>query len=264
MVSLPERTRTIFSLVAEKLVAVWPALSCTRARLECGTRRASVLLMWLNLEMTFGTQPESKSSGPPWECRNSRKLLVAFAQGHEGMQRPTASLLEGMPGDAHQQAGSGHCFPAHVNGARNRSGPLGALPMLEKRLPPLEVTNNPGGANRWEAVWVSFSWPHACWIAGFCEPSRLVCLADRHFRSRGMVGSTSRLPLPNTTFGRPLYLPNHAPQTRLIYVPHSGAGTSDVWCGCPTQPEFRITHLVFRTIVCERLRLFSLADRVHL
>ena len=35
-----------------------------------------VLLMWLNLEMKFGTQPESKSSGPQWERRNSRKLLV--------------------------------------------------------------------------------------------------------------------------------------------------------------------------------------------
>ena len=33
-----------------------------------------------------------------------------------------------------------------------------------------------------------------------------------------MVGSTSRLPLPSTTFGRPLYLPNRAPQTRLICV----------------------------------------------
>ena len=36
---------------------------------------------------------------------------------------------------------------------------------------------------------------------------------------------------------------------------HSGAGSSDVLCGCPTSPEFRITPLVFRKFVCERLRL---------
>ena len=36
---------------------------------------------------------------------------------------------------------------------------------------------------------------------------------------------------------------------------HSGAGAINVLCGCPTAPEIRITPLVFRTIVCERLRL---------
>ena len=34
-------------------------------------------------------------------------------------------------------------------------------------------------------------------------------------------------------------------------------GASYVLCGCPTAPEFRITPLVIRTIVC-------LADTVHL
>ena len=36
---------------------------------------------------------------------------------------------------------------------------------------------------------------------------------------------------------------------------HSGAGSSDVLCGCPTGPEFKILPMLFKTIVCERLRL---------
>ena len=201
--------------------------------------------MWLNLEMTCGTQPESKSSGPPWECRNSRKLLVAFAQGHEGMQRPTASLLEGMPGDAHQQAGSGHCFPAHVNGARNRSGPLGALPMLEKRFPPLEVTNNPGGANRWEAVWVSFSWPHACWIAGrFVNcPDWFAWQTDtsgagawlavlRVFRfPTPLSGDRCICPIMRRRPGSfTFHTPEQGPATSGADVPHNLNSGSHTWC----------------------------------
>ena len=42
--------------------------------------------------------------------------------------------------------------------------------------------------------------------------------------SGSMAGSTSRLPLSNTTFGRPLYLPSHLPRTRLICVPTQDMG----------------------------------------
>ena len=46
---------------------------------------------------------------------------------------------------------------------------------------------------------------------------------QQHSSEPCMVGSTSRLPLPNTTFGRPWYLPNHAPQT-IIRVHTSEQG----------------------------------------
>ena len=54
------------------------------------------------------------------------------------------------------------------------------------------------------------------------------------------------------TFGRP-FQSCAADQAHLRS--HSGAGASDVLCGCLTAPEFKITPLVFRTIVSERLRL---------
>ena len=42
---------------------------------------------------------------------------------------------------------------------------------------------------------------------------------------------------------------------------HSGAGSSDVLCGCPTGREFKILPTLFRTIVSERLRLpFQLTE----
>ena len=71
LVSLPERLAPS-SIWPLRSWVLGPASSCTRARLECGTRRASVLPIWSNLEMKFGTQPESKSSGPLWERRNSQ------------------------------------------------------------------------------------------------------------------------------------------------------------------------------------------------
>ena len=166
--------------------------------------------MWSNLEMKFGTQPESKSSrleeedklwkpssGSPicnarGSCLSSvqapdataRTLppshAVAFAQGHdEGMQRAMASLLEGMPGDAHQQAVAQDIasLPMRMGGLGIRSASrlalaafwaswADALPMLEKRLPTCSRNHNNPGGNRWGAVWASVSWPHACWIAG--------------------------------------------------------------------------------------------------
>ena len=36
---------------------------------------------------------------------------------------------------------------------------------------------------------------------------------------------------------------------------HSGPGASDVLCGCPSKPEFRIEGGLFRTLILERLRL---------
>ena len=76
VVSPPERTRTILNLAAEKLGAGAGIELHAGTKLVCGTGRASVLLISLNLERTSGTQPASKSSGLPWDRRNSRKLLV--------------------------------------------------------------------------------------------------------------------------------------------------------------------------------------------
>ena len=36
---------------------------------------------------------------------------------------------------------------------------------------------------------------------------------------------------------------------------HSGPGASDVLCGCPSKPDFRIEAGLFRTIILERVRL---------
>ena len=96
-------------------------------------------------------------------------------------------------------------------------------------------------SNRWErggVVWASFSWPHRCSIATvssaiqgglFCRGEHVLPInTGPSLESGRMVGSTSRLPLPNTIFGRLLYLPNRAPHTRLICVhtPEQGPSTS--------------------------------------
>ena len=138
------------------------------------------------------------------------------------MQRAMASLLEGIPGDAHQQAVAQDIasLPMRMGGLGIRSASrlapaafwaswADALPMLEKRLPPLaaEITTILEG----EQV-------EGC-LGELQLATRVLgsntCL---NLASGRMVGSTSRLPLPSTTFRRPFNLPNRAPQTRLICV----------------------------------------------
>ena len=108
--------------------------------------------------------------------------------------------------------------------------------MLDKRLSALaaQVTTILGREQVRGTVWVIFTWRHARWTAVVlgAVPIGLPCRQEHLLRSNTclslasgrMVGSTSRLSLPSTTFGRPSYLPNHAPRTRPIYVHTSEQG----------------------------------------
>ena len=58
-----------------------------------------------------------------------------------------------------------------------------------------------------------------------------------------MAGSTTRLPLPSSTFGRRWCL--------LTFWPRASA----VLHGAPTSPEFKVAPELFRTLLLERLRL---------
>ena len=69
------------------------------------------------------------------------------------------------------------------------------------------------------------------------------------------AGSSTRLPLLNTSSGRPWFSPNRVPPTSLTSRSHSGPRSSDVLLGCPTKPEFQLEPEAFRTLVLERLRL---------
>ena len=60
--------------------------------------------------------------------------------------------------------------------------------------------------------------------------------------SGSMAGSTSRLPLSNTTFGRPLYWPSHLPRTRLICVPTRDMGPAVFSAVAPPHRCSRSSH----------------------
>ena len=63
-----------------------------------------------------------------------------------------------------------------------------------------------------------------------------------------MVGSTTRLPFLNITFGRPKCMPRRPGSLEVALRPRFGSGS-------PTGPEFQVQPLQFRTLVLERLRL---------
>ena len=44
---------------------------------------------------------------------------------------------------------------------------------------------------------------------------------------------------------------------------HSGGGSGEVFCGCPTAPEFQIQPSLFRTLILERLRLPLQVTEAH-
>ena len=292
VVSLPERTRTVFNLAAEKLGAgagielhagktrvwnkagecppnvvelgdeVWNAAGIKILGTPVGTQEFAQAACAAKLEeedklweatkwipdLQCAWQVLVQCAGP--RCHHLLRTLppshaVAYAQGHdEGMQRAMASLLEGIPGDAHQQA------PAAFWASW-----ADALPMLEKRLPPLaaEITTilegeqvggclgelqlatrvldrrQSGARPRQQHMSEPGEWPHG-WQYFASSAS------EHHFRETVVLAQSCA-----------------ADQAHLRS--HSGAGASDVLCGCPTAPEFKIAPLVFRTIVCERLRL---------
>ena len=82
--------------------------------------------------------------------------------------------------------------------------------------------------HRRQAAWESFNQLHRCLIAmvlsnvqggAHCREEHVLPInTGLSLESGRMVGSTSRLPLPNTIFGRRLCLPNHVPPTRPIFV----------------------------------------------
>ena len=83
-------------------------------------------------------------------------------------------------------------------------------------------------------VWKSCKKPHARWIA-------TVSWTDLLWDSWGsnMADKTTRLPLPNNTFGRPWFFPScSADQAHLRS--HSGPRAGDAMLGCPTRFEFQL------------------------
>ena len=158
------------------------------------------------------------------------------------------SLLGQLPGDREQKsaAQSIATLPMRLGGlglpSAARMSPAAcwaswadALPMLQARLP--QVTANIVGGLEREAPLTGClgelqesarSLDHS----GFVGRPGWTALRDgarphdfvAEPVSGSMAGSTSRLPLSNTTFGRPLYWPSHLPRTRLICVPTRDMG----------------------------------------
>ena len=75
--------------------------------------------------------------------------------------------------------------------------------------------------------------------------------------SGSMAGSTTRLPLPNSTFGRRGVLAHSCPADQAHLRSHSGPASCAVLHGAPTGPEFKLAPDLFRTLVLERMRSVS-------
>ena len=56
-------------------------------------------------------------------------------------------------------------------------------------------------------------------------------------------------------FRESVVLAQSCPSHQAHLRSHSGSGCSHVFCGCPTQPEFRINPDLFRVLILERLRV---------
>ena len=239
VVSLPERTRTIFNLAAEKLgggagielhagkTRVWnkagecppdvvelgdevwnatgikilgtPVGTQEFAQVACAARLEEEDKLWEAVkwipDLQCAWQVLVQCAGP--RCHHLLRTLppshaVAYAQGHdEGMQRAMASLLEGIPGDAHQQAVAqdSASLPMRMGGLGIRSASrlapaafwaswADALPMLEKRLLPCSRNHHNPGGRTGGGLFGRASVGHTrAGSQGGCEPSRLVCFA---------------------------------------------------------------------------------------
>ena len=84
-------------------------------------------------------------------------------------------------------------------------------------------------------------------VARWRETSLLFFLSAPSQVSGSMCGSTTRLSLPNSTFGRR--------GTCSVVPTHSGPASCAVLHGARTGPEFKLAPDLFRTLVLERMRL---------
>ena len=198
--------------------------------------------------------------------------------GHDvGMLQAMESLLEGLPGDARQQevATQIASLPMRMGGLGIRSASrmapsafwaswADALPMLQDRLSSIsnQIADVLDGAQAPGCLGELQTTTQVLDRNGFVS----------HPGWRALQGGTR---LPNQHGSEPGEWPHgwqyfassasehHFRETVVLAQScadqahlrsHSGAG-SDVLCGCPTGPQFKILPTLFRSIVCERLRL---------
>ena len=309
VVSLPERTRAIFNLVAEKLgegagvelhagkTRVWNrAGDCPPVLEELGPEVWNAVGIKI-LGTPVGTCAARLAEGDKLvlicnalgvlvQCAGPRchhflrtmppSRSAEYAEGHDvGMQQAMESLLEGLPGDArHQEVATQIAsLPSEweASGSDQRHvwhrrlfGHLGQTrcPCCKTDSPRFQTKSQTFLMGHKE----SFKQPHRCSIDrnGFVSRPGWRALQGEHvlpintgpsLESDRMVGSTSRLPLLNTIFGRRFVFAQSCAAEQAHLRSHSGAESSDVLCGCPMGPEFKILPTLFRTVVCERLRL---------
>ena len=136
------------------------------------------------------------------------------AEYAEGCRDAAATLLEGMTDEARQQEVAMQFASMSMRmgclGIRSASrlapsvfwASWAALPMLQDRLP--SMSDQVAASN-------SHTGARSQWLR---QPSRVARRAGGSTSSPSTWVRASRLPLPNTIFGRRLYLPNHAPPTR--------------------------------------------------
>ena len=204
-----------------------------------------------------------------------------YAQGHdEGMKRTMDNLLGGLPGEVHEQevARNIASLPMRMGGLGIRSAQrmaLGAfwaswadaLHMIDQRLPTV--------ADRVVNTLRADEEPRGC----LGELRNAAGVLDRH----GFVGRPSWNSIRSGVrpeghihaepgewshgwqyyasssseynFRKNVVLNQSCAAEQAHLRPHSGPGASDVLCGCPSKPEFRIEAGLFRTLILERARL---------
>ena len=166
-----------------------------------------------------------------WEASGSDRCHVWHRRlfGHLGQTRCPCCKIDRLLSVSHQIA--------DVLGGAQALGCLGWLQTATQVLDRNGFVSRPG----WRALQVrSTSSPSTrvrAWrVAAWCWQYFASSASEHHFRETVVHAQSCA-----------------ADQAHLRS--HSGAGSSDVLCGCPTGPEFKILPTLFRTIVCGRLRL---------
>ena len=83
----------------------------------------------------------------------------------------------------------------------------------------------------------------------------LQCLTVRNRVIGSTAGNIMRRPLPSTIPGRPWCCPSRRMPNRPHLRSHSGPWSSSLFHGSPTQVEYTVQPVLFRTLLLERLRL---------
>ena len=204
-----------------------------------------------------------------------------YAQGHdEGMKRTMANLLGRLPGDVHEQevARNISSLPMRTGGLGIRSAQrmapgaywaswADALHMIDQRLPTVadRVVNtlradeeprgclgelrNAAGVLDWHGFVGRPSWNSI--RSGVRPEGHIHAEPGEWLHGWQYYASSSS----EYNFRKNVVLNQSYAAEQAHLRSHSGPGASDVLCGCPSKPEFRIEAGLFRTLILERARL---------